>query len=113
MVTYPGLILQHSIPRLAASAAPICRGRAGWRGCWIWGNGRSQPPDGPAQAGRQHQLAIFLSLPLGEGRGEGASGIFTGREMRPVPERVAQFPEPFESGFFDCGFVEGHLLMLQ
>jgi hypothetical protein len=25
-----------------------------------------------------------------------------------VPERIAQFPEPFEGGVFDDGFVEAH-----
>jgi hypothetical protein len=45
---------------------------------------------------------------VGEGWGEGASGIFTGREVRPVPDRIAQFPKPFEGGVFDDGFVEAH-----
>ena len=47
--------------------------------------------------------------PLGEGRGEGAFGLFTRREMRPVPDRIAQLPKPFEGGIFDDGFVEGHI----
>ena len=43
---------------------------------------------------------------------------FTGRELRPAPERIAQLPdlsaealakeEPFEGGVFDDGFVEAH-----
>jgi len=43
---------------------------------------------------------------------------FTGREMRPVPDRIAQLPDlsdaalakeaPFEGGVFDDGLVEGH-----
>ena len=43
-----------------------------------------QPPDG---------LALFLLLPLGEGRDEGWSN-------------ATLLPEPFEGGFFDDGFVE-------
>ena len=46
---------------------------------------------------------------MGEGWGEGAFGIFTGREMRPVPDRIVQLPEPFEGRVFDDGFVQrGH-----
>ena len=29
-----------------------------------------------------------------------------GRNLRPVPDRVAQLPEPFEGGDFDVGFVD-------
>ena len=36
--------------------------------------------------------------------------MLTGREMRPVPDRIAQLPEPFEGGVFDDGFVETHAL---
>ncbi len=43
-----------------------------------------QPPDG---------LALFLLLPLGEGRDEGWSN-------------ATLLPEPFEGGVFDDGFVE-------
>lgn len=37
-----------------------------------------------------------------------AGGSSTGREMRPVADRIAQLPEPFEGGVFDDGFVEAH-----
>jgi hypothetical protein len=30
------------------------------------------------------------------------------REMRPVPDRIAELPEPFEGGVFDHGFVQAH-----
>ncbi len=33
---------------------------------------------------------------------------FIGREMRPVPDRIAQLPEPCKGGDFDDGFVEAH-----
>jgi hypothetical protein len=29
-------------------------------------------------------------------------------ELRPVPDRIAQLPEPFEGGVFDDGFIEVH-----
>ena len=64
----------------------------------LLGNGRVQPPDGLAQAPHQHHLAKRIPL----------RRRFTGREMRPVPDRIAQLPEPFEGGVFDDGFVEGH-----
>ena len=38
----------------------------------------------------------------------GFSRQFTGRELRPVPDRIAQRSEPFERGIFDDGFVERH-----
>jgi len=54
------------------------------------GNGRVQPPDGLAQAPHQHHLRKRLPL----------RGRFTGREVRPVPNRVAQIPEPRQAGVF-------------
>ncbi len=33
---------------------------------------------------------------------------FTGCEVRPVPDRIDQLLELFESCVFDDGFVEGH-----
>ena len=33
---------------------------------------------------------------------------FPGRELRTVPDRITQLPEPFERGVFDDGFVEAH-----
>ena len=36
----------------------------------------------------------------------GFSRVFTVREMRPVPDGIAQLHEPFEGGVFDYGFVE-------
>ena len=35
---------------------------------------------------------------------------FTGQEMRPVPDCIAQLLERFEGGVFDDGFVEAHWL---
>lgn len=32
----------------------------------------------------------------------------TKREPWPVPDRIAQIPEPFEGGVIDDGFVEEH-----
>ncbi len=90
------------------------------------GNGRVQPPDG---------LALLLSL--WERPGEGASSIFTGREMRPVLlpplptgegwgeglSKARLLPdlsavalakgEPLEGGVLDNGFVEGHGYVLK
>jgi len=34
----------------------------------------------------------------------------TGHELGPVPDGVAQFPEPLEGGVFDDGFVKIHFL---
>jgi hypothetical protein len=61
----------------------------------LLGNGRVQPPDGLAQAPHQHHLAKRIPL----------RRRFTGRDVRPVPDRIAQLPEPFEGGVFDDGFV--------
>jgi len=33
---------------------------------------------------------------------------FTGHEMRPVPDRIAELPKPFEGGVFDDGLVQAH-----
>ena len=33
---------------------------------------------------------------------------FTGRELRPVPDGIAQLPEPRQGGVFEDGFVEAY-----
>lgn len=66
-------------------------------------------------------LAAGLSgTPLSPGQrpAEGACGMSTKRDNRlglpkhgeggPVPDRIAQLPEPFEGGGFDNGIVERH-----
>lgn len=35
-------------------------------------------------------------------------GGFTGGEVRAKRDGISQFAEPFERGFFDIGFEEGH-----
>jgi len=72
------------------------------------GIGRVQPPDGLAQAPHQHHFPKRIPL----------RRRFTGRELRPVPDRIAQLPDlsaaawakagPLERGIFDHRFGEGH-----
>jgi len=62
----------------------------------LFGNGRVQPPDRLAQAAHQHHIAERSPL----------RRRLTRREMRPVTDGVAQFPEPLQRGFFDMRFVE-------
>ena len=51
----------------------------------------------PQPAGQHH---VAKSVPLGR--------RLAGREMRPMPDRVAQRLELLQGGVFDDGFVEGH-----
>ena len=37
---------------------------------------------------------------------------FTGREIRPVPDRIAQLSEPGKGGVFDGGLVKAHAVRL-
>ncbi len=64
----------------------------------LLGNGRVQALERGAQAARQDDIAERSPL----------RRCFTGRELRPMPDRIAQFPKPFEGGVFEDGFVEAH-----
>ena len=61
------------------------------------------PVKGPVrlhQRSRHHPHHLAKRIPLYR--------RFTGRELRPVSDRVAQLPEPRQGGAFDDGFVEGN-----
>ena len=89
-----------------------CRGSCGWSGsatacrraALCAARPRAPRPgmagfsrsDGVAQATHQHHVAKRIPL----------RRRFAGREVRPVPDRIAQLPEPVEGGVFDDGFVE-------
>jgi hypothetical protein len=68
----------------------------------VLGDSRIQAPDRLAQAFYQHHRAKRIPF----------RRRFTGRNLRPVPDRIAQLPEPFEGRVFDDGFVEAHGLRL-
>ena len=65
--------------------------------CLLW-NRIVQPPQRLAQTPHQHHLAKRIPF----------RRCFAGRDMRPVPDRIAQLPEPCQGGVFDVRFVEAH-----
>lgn len=66
----------------------------------IFRNGRVQLPDRLPEALHQHHFAKRIAR----------RRWFTGCELWPVSDRIAQLPELFEGGVFDDGFVEAHEL---
>ena len=64
----------------------------------LLGHGRVQATERGAQAAHQDDIAERSPL----------RRRFTGRKLRPMADRVTQFPEPFQGGVFDEGFVEDH-----